>query len=80
MGQKIEITMEAYTALVSRSMKYDILKKAMVGSIRRYVSGKGLYLDSNLLEVFALMFPEEYEKRANELTGAEVLLKEGDAE
>lgn len=76
----IEITLDTYNTLLLRSLKYDILKKSIVGSIRKYVSGNGLYLDSNLLEVFALMFPEEYERRANELTDAEVLLKEGDLE
>ena len=77
---KIEISMETYTALVSRSLKYNILKRAVTGSIRKYVSGNGLYLDSNLLDVFALLFPEEYSKRAEELRGEDVLLKEGDAE
>ena len=76
----IEIPLDTYNSLLFRSLKYDILKKSMAGSIRKYVSGNGLYLDSNLLEMFALMFPEEYEKRVNELTGADVLLKEGDPE
>lgn len=72
--EKIEITMEAYNALLARSFKYDVLKNAMVRSIRKYVSGNGLYLDSNLLDVFALLFPFEFEKRA------EQLMKEGDPE
>jgi len=80
MGQKIEISMETYNALMLRSLKYDILKNAMVSSIRKYVSGNGLYLDSSLLDVFAVLFPHEYEKRANKLQGEDVLLKEGDAE
>lgn len=72
--EKIEITMETYNVLLMRSIKFDVLKKATVGSIRKYVSGNGLYLDSNLLEVFALLFPEEVEKRV------EQLMKEGDPE
>ncbi len=72
--EKIEITMETYNVLLMRSMKYDILKKSITGSIRKYVSGNGLYLDSNLLEVFALLFPEDYEKRVAQL------MKEGDPE
>lgn len=70
--EKIEITMETYNVLLMRSIKFDVLKKATVGSIRKYVSGNGLYLDSNLLDVFALLFPEEVEKRV------EQLMKEGD--
>lgn len=72
--EKIEITMETYNVLLMRSLKFDILKKATVGSIRKYVSGNGLYLDSNLLDVFALLFPEDVEKRV------EQLMKEGDPE
>ena len=72
--EKIEITMETYNVLLMRSMKYDILKKSITGSIRKYVSGNGLYLDSNLLDVFALLFPEDYEKRVAQL------MKEGDPE
>lgn len=70
----IEIPLDTYNALLFRSMKYDILKKSIAGSIRKYVSGNGLYLDSNLLEVFALLFPEDYEKRVAQL------MKEGDPE
>ena len=73
MSERIEITNEEYKALLSRSMGYSILKRAMVSSIRKYVSGNGLYLDSGLLDVFALLFPEDFEKRAREL------MKEGDA-
>lgn len=72
--EKVEITMEAYNALLARSLKYDILKNAMVRSVRKYVSGNGLYLDSILLDVFAVLFPFEYEKRV------EQLMKEGDPE
>ena len=70
----IEIPLDTYNALLFQSMKFNVLKKATVGSIRKYVSGNGLYLDSNLLEVFALLFPEDYEKRVAQL------MKEGDPE
>lgn len=72
--EKIEITLEEYKNLLAKSIAFNILRKAMGGCVRKYVSGNGLYLDSNLLEVFALLFPEDYEKRA------EQLMKEGDPE
>lgn len=72
--EKIEITLEEYKNLLAKSIAFNILKRAMGGSVRKYVSGNGLYLDSNLLEVFALLFPEDYEKRV------EQLMKEGDPE
>lgn len=65
--EKIELTLQEYKNLLAKSMAFSILKKAMVGSVRKYVSGNGLYLDSNLLEVFALLFPEDYEKRVAQL-------------
>ena len=72
--EKVEITMEEYKTLLGKSIAFNILRKAMGGSVRKYVSGNGLYLDSNLLEVFALLFPEDYEKRVAQL------MKEGDPE
>ena len=53
--EKVEITMEEYKTLLGKSIAFNILRKAMGGSVRKYVSGNGLYLDSNLLEVFALL-------------------------
>lgn len=70
--EKIEITLEEYKNLLAKSMAFNILRKAMGGSIRKYVSGNGLYLDSNLLDVFALLFPDDFERRV------EQLMKEGD--
>ena len=72
--EKIEITLEEYKNLLAKSIAFSILKRAMSGSVRKYVSGNGLYLDSNLLDVFALLFPEDYEKRVAQL------MKEGDPE
>lgn len=72
--EKIEITLEEYKNLLAKSMAFNILRKAMGGSIRKYVSGNGLYLDSNLLDVFALLFPEDFERRVKQL------MKEGDPE
>lgn len=72
--EKIEITLEEYKTLLTKSIAFTILKRSMGASVRKYVSGNGLYLDSNLLDVFALLFPEDYEKRVAQL------MKEGDPE
>lgn len=72
--EKIEITLVEYKNLLAKSIAFTMLKKAMTGSVRKYVSGNGLYLDSNLLEVYELLFPEDYEKRVAQL------MKEGDPE
>ena len=71
--EKIEISIETYNALLMRSMKFEVLKNAMTNSVRKYVAGNGLYFDSALLDIFAVLFPKELEKRAREL------MEEGDA-
>ena len=73
-NKTIEITLDEYKALLTKSMAYAILKNAMVSSLRKYVSGNGLYLDNVLLEIIAVLFPKEVAKRADELR------KDGDSE
>ena len=72
--EKIELSLMEYNGLIIKSIKYEVLKNAMKSSIRKYVSGNGLYLDSDLLKVFELLFPADFEKRAEQLR------KEGDPE
>ena len=74
MENKIEISLSEYKQLLLLNMKFVVLRRAMISSVRKYVSGNGLYLDSNLLEIFALLFPEDYAERVAQLQ------KEGDAE
>ena len=73
-SKMIEISLETYNVFVNRALKYDLLKKAVASSIRKYVSSDGLYVDNELIRLFQILCPVEWDKRVEELR------KEGDVE
>ena len=69
----IEMTLAEYNTFMLRSLKYDLLKKAIAKKIKAYKEGGGVYIDNDILDVYRLLCPYEYDRRVKEL-------KEGEAE
>ena len=67
-GVKINISLEEYNSLMAKAFKYECLRNAVIASVKAYSTG-GVYIDNNLLAMFKVICPYDYQRAVQAAEG-----------